>query len=97
MKLVVVTQWVSTDGSSPTWPKPSQQVRSKLHVHTQQWTYGAGGSEEAGRVMEPRNEYSRGHKDISPEYTERKADGFHWPEGSSPERVRASGQDTTGV
>jgi hypothetical protein len=53
-------------------------------VHTQQWTYGAGGSAEAGRVMEPRNEYSRGHKDISPEYTERNADGFHWPEGSRP-------------
>ena len=97
MKLVVVTQWVRTDGSSPTWPKPSQQVRSKLHVHTQQWTYGAGGSEEAGRVMEPRNEYSRGHKDIPPGSKEGKADGFYQPEGSSPEDARASVQDTTGV
>jgi hypothetical protein len=29
--------------------------------------------------------------------TEGKADGFHQPEGSSPEGVRASVQDTTGV
>jgi hypothetical protein len=29
--------------------------------------------------------------------TEGKADGFQWPEGSSPEDVRASVQDTTGV
>jgi hypothetical protein len=28
---------------------------------------------------------------------EGKADGFQWPEGSSPERVMASAQDTTGV
>jgi hypothetical protein len=47
-------------GSSPTRPKPSHQVGSELHVHTQQWEYEAGGSEEAGRVMEPRNVYSRG-------------------------------------
>src|ERR1700756_2745628 len=46
-KLVAVTQWVRTDGSSPTWPKPSQQARSALHVHTQQWAYEAGG--HAGR------------------------------------------------
>ena len=30
----------------------------------QPWAYEAGGSEEAGRVIEPRNEYSRGQKDI---------------------------------
>ena len=29
----------------------------------QQWAYEAGGSEEAGRVMEPRNMYSRGPQD----------------------------------
>jgi hypothetical protein len=28
---------------------------------------------------------------------EENADGFQWPEGSSPEGVRASSQDTTGV
>src|SRR5215471_1208662 len=42
-ELVAVTQWVRTDGASPTWPKPSQQARSALHVHTQQWAYEAGG------------------------------------------------------
>src|SRR5215468_8255432 len=97
MKLVVVTQWVRNSGSSPTGPKPSQPVRSKLHVHTQQWTYGAGGSEEVGRVMEPRKEYRCGHKDSPPGRQEGKADGFHQPEGSSPAGVRASSQDTTGV
>ena len=61
MKLVAVTQWVRTgDGSSPTYPKPSQQGRSDIHVHTQQWAYGAGWNEEAGRVIEPRNAYRRG-------------------------------------
>jgi len=54
MQLVVVTPWVRTDGASPTGPKPSQQVRSDIHVHTQQWTYGAGWNEDAGRVIEPR-------------------------------------------
>jgi hypothetical protein len=97
MKLVVVTQWVRTDGASPTWPKPSQQARSELHVHTQQWAYEAGGNEKTGRVMEPRKEYRCGRKDIPPGGKEGKADGFHWPEGSSPEGVRASVQDTTGV
>src|SRR4029453_14318455 len=49
-KLVVVTQWVRTDSSSPTWPKPRQQASSGLHVHTQQWAYAAGGNarREAG-------------------------------------------------
>jgi len=55
MKWVVATQWVRTYGSSPTCLKSSQQVRSELHVHTQSWAYEAEGSEEAGRVMEPRN------------------------------------------
>ena len=32
---------------------------------TQQWEYEAGGSEEAGRVMEPRNAYHSGQQDIS--------------------------------
>jgi hypothetical protein len=29
--------------------------------------------------------------------TRSKADGFQWPEGSSPECDRASAEDTTGV
>jgi hypothetical protein len=33
-------------------------------VHTQQWAYEAGGSEDAGRVIEPRKGYSRGQQDI---------------------------------
>ena len=33
----------------------------------QQWEYEAGVSEDAGRVMEPRNMYSRGQQDISQE------------------------------
>jgi hypothetical protein len=98
MKLVVVTQWVRTgDGSSPTCPKPSQQVRSDIHVHTQQWAYGAGWNEDAGRVMEPRNGYSRGQWDNSQGRIEGKADGFQWPAGSSPGHARASVEDTTGV
>jgi hypothetical protein len=97
MKLVVVTQWVRTAGASPTGPKPSQQVWSEVHVHTQQWAYEAGGSKEAGRVMEPRKEYRCGHKDIPLGSKEGKADGFYQPEGSSPEDARASVQDTTGV
>jgi hypothetical protein len=60
MKWVVVTQWVRTVGTNPTRSKPSQQVGSDIHVHTQQWAYEAGWNEEAGRVMEPRNGYSRG-------------------------------------
>ena len=52
-------------------------------MHTQQWTYGAGGSEEAGRVMEPRNMESRGQED-SLSGIEAKADGLHAPEGNNP-------------
>jgi hypothetical protein len=66
-------------------------------VHTQQWAYGTGGSEEAGRVIEPRNAYSRGQEDIPQGGIEGKADGFQWPEGSSPGCGMARAQDTTGV
>jgi len=76
---------------------PTGKLGSRPHVPAQQWEYEAGGSEEAGRVIEPRNGYSRGHKDISPRGTERKADGLDAPEGSSPGDVMASTQDTTGV
>jgi hypothetical protein len=98
MKLVVVTQWVRTgNGSSPTRRTPSQQVRSDIYVHTQQWTYGAGWNEDAGRVREPRKAYRCGQQDSPQGGTEGKADGFQWPEGSSPGRALASGGDTTGV
>ena len=59
--------------------------------------YGAGCSEDAGHVIEPRNGYSRGQQDNPHGRTEENADGFQWPEGNSPEGVRASSQDTTGV
>ena len=49
--------------------------------------YEAGGSEKAGRVMEPRNGESCGQK----------ADGVHALEGRSPGCARASAQDNTGV
>jgi hypothetical protein len=97
MKLVVVTQWVRTAGASPTGPKPSQQVWSEVHVHTQQWAYEAGRNENAGRVIEPRKVYSRGQQDNSQRCIEGKADGFQAPEGSSPSHEMASGWDTTGV
>ena len=48
---------------------------------------GAGCREDAGRVIEPRNRYSRGHQDSPPSNCEGKADGFHAPEGSRPGRV----------
>jgi len=54
MKLVIVPQWVRIYGASPTGQKCSQQVSSDIHVHTQPWAYEAGGSEDAGRVIEPR-------------------------------------------
>ena len=83
MKLAAVTQWMRPRGASPTCLKPSQPGRSKLHVPAQQWACEAGGSEEAGRVMEPRNMYSRGQQD-SLSGIEAKADGLHAPEGSNP-------------
>jgi hypothetical protein len=65
-------------------------------VPAQQWAYEAGVSEEAGRVMEPRNMYSRGQQDSRSEIAA-KADGLQAPEGSSPGCGMASAQDTTGV
>jgi len=97
MKWVGVPQWVRTDGASPTCPKPRQQVSNASHVHTQPWTYGAGWSEEAGRVIEPRTGESRGPQEHSPGHPERNADGFQGPEGRSPGGGRASTQDPTGV
>ena len=62
----------------------------------QQWADEAGVSEEAGRVMEPRNRESRGQQE-SRSGIAAKADGLHAPEGSSPGCGMASAQDTTGV
>ena len=59
--------------------------------------YEAGGSEKAGRVIEPRNVYSCGQEDIPQGSSEGKADGLQAPEGSSPGCGMASAQDTTGV
>jgi hypothetical protein len=52
-------------------------------VPAQQWEYEAGVSEEVGRVIEPRNMYSRGQKD-SLSGIEVKADGLQAPEGNNP-------------
>jgi hypothetical protein len=65
-------------------------------VPAQQWTYEAGGSEEAGRVLEPRNRESRGPQD-SRSGIAAQADGLQAPEGSSPGCGMTSAQDTTGV
>ena len=61
----------------------------------QPWAYEAGGSEEAGRVMEPRNMERRGQQE-SRSGSAAKADGLHAPEGSSPGCGMASAQDPTG-
>ena len=55
-------------GSSPTRLKPSQQVGRELHVQPQQWAYEAGGTEDAGRVIEPRNDYNCGPQDNPQEW-----------------------------
>jgi hypothetical protein len=65
-------------------------------VHPRTGLYGAGGSEDAGRVMEPRQESSRGHQASPPGGIAGKADGFQWPEGRSPRRAQASVEATTG-
>ena len=46
--------------------------------------YGAGRSEKAGRVIEPRNVYSRGRQDNPQGGVEENADGLQAPEGSRP-------------
>jgi hypothetical protein len=52
-------------------------------VPAQQWAYEAGGSEEASRVMEPRNMESRGQQE-SRSGIAATADGVQAPEGSHP-------------
>ena len=60
MKLVVVAQEVRTSRckSSLTKAEPAGQERTR--VPPRKGPYEAGGSEKAGRVIEPRNGYSRG-------------------------------------
>jgi hypothetical protein len=97
MQWVVVPQWVRAKSSSPPGSKPRQQVRRDIPVHPQPWAYGAGGHEEAGRVIESRNAYRRGREDLPQGSNEGHADGCQWPAGSRPAGVRASRQGTTGV
>ena len=97
MKWVVVTQWVSTRRCKSHLMKASPAGQERTRVPPRKGPYEAGGSEKTGRVIEPRNGYSRGHKDTSQGGTERKADGLQAPEGSSPGCGMASAQDTTGV
>jgi hypothetical protein len=103
-------EWVKTQAIGCCYPVGENRKRSKSHLtHAsparQQGTrvpprkgpYEAGGSAKAGRVIEPRNWYSRGHQDIPQGCIEGKADGVHALEGSSPGCGMASAQDTTGV
>ncbi len=46
---------------------PSPQVGRELHVQAQQWEYEAGGNEDIGCVIEPRNTYYCGQEDIPDE------------------------------
>ena len=63
MKWVVVSQWVRTVCKSHlTNVEPTGQERTR--VPPRKGPYEAGWSEKAGRVMEPRNVYSRGQEDI---------------------------------
>jgi hypothetical protein len=82
----------ASERSIPTRLTPSQQVGGNLHVQAQQWEYGAGGDEHAGRVIEPRNDYSCGHQDNPQDGQEARADGFQWPEATvSGSRRQESG------
>src|SRR5712691_4091793 len=60
-KWVVVSQWVRTAcQSSLTNAEPAGQERTR--VPSRKGPYEAGGSEKAGRVMEPRNVYRGGQR-----------------------------------
>lgn len=84
MKSVVVIQWVRGGyASSPSRLKPSRQVGSKTRVRSREGRYGAGWREYAGRVIEPRNTYSRGRTD-NLRSTGDKADVVERTEGSNP-------------
>ena len=59
--------------------------------------YGAGCSEKAGGVIEPRNGESCGHQEIPQGGFAGQADELHVPEGRSPGCGMARSEDTTGV
>jgi len=87
MQLVVVPQEVSTSGCKSSLMKVQPTGQERTRVPPRQGPYGAGGSEEIGRVIEPRNGESRGEK----------ADGVHALAGRSPGCVLARIEDTPGV
>jgi len=59
MKLVDVTQWVtSEDERNPARPNPGQRAGSEIHVQARQREYEAGWSEGAGPVLSPEKMYS---------------------------------------
>jgi hypothetical protein len=96
MKLVVVSQEVSPSRGTSSLTNASPAGQERTRVPPRQGPYGAGGSEKAGRVIEPRNVSSRGHQDIPQGGFEGKADGVQAPEGRSPGCVLARIEDTTG-
>ena len=60
--------------------------------------YGAGGSKHASRVIEPRNIYRRGQKDnFIRSRKESRRFRYDSVEGSSPECIKVSIDDTTRV
>jgi hypothetical protein len=66
-------------------------------VYPQAWAYGAGGNEDAGRVMEPRKMESGGRQDHPQGVAREKPTVCSEPEGSSPGCDTARRQDTTGI
>jgi hypothetical protein len=65
MKLVVVPQEVSISGCKSSLMKAEPAGQERTRVPPRKGPYGAGWSEKAGRVIEPRNEYSRGKPTVS--------------------------------
>jgi hypothetical protein len=60
MKLVVVTQWVRTLRCKSHLMNASPAGQERTRVPPRKGPYGAGRSEKAGRVIEPRNGESCG-------------------------------------
>ena len=60
MQLVAVPQEVSTSGDKSSLMKASPAGQERTRVPPRQGPYGAGWSEETGRVMAPRKGESRG-------------------------------------
>ena len=99
MKGVVVTPEVSTSGckSSRTTVEPPGQERTR--VPPRQGPYGAGWSEQAGRVLEPRNGESGGRRKKSRRCARagRQASWVREGESAGPHRGRRAGQVCRGV